>query len=172
MNVYIKLTVNYISGVLGLFLPFFNVRWTHVHHIHFYCFYFLSPLYRNLTAVLMVFINVDSDHFWRFNISNFNIIFRGGGGGGGGCCGDQKNEYMMKLLIFLGVIKNWSIFGRHFSRGGGGGTLIFSAYVGSGPASTNYPLKISGISSTPKIFEILATPQKNPILYLVLKKRP
>ena len=38
--------------------------------------------------------------------------------------------------------------------GGGGGTLIFSSYVGSGPAST-----VSEISSTPKIFEILATPQ-------------
>ena len=35
-------------------------------------------------------------------------------------------------------------------RGGGGGTLIFSVYVGSDPASTVYPQKISGISSTPK----------------------
>ena len=34
--------------------------------------------------------------------------------------------------------------------GGGGGTLIFSAYVGSDPASTLHPPKISGISSTPK----------------------
>ena len=34
--------------------------------------------------------------------------------------------------------------------GGGGGTLIFSAYVGSDPASTVHPKKISGISSTPK----------------------
>ena len=32
---------------------------------------------------------------------------------------------------------------------GGGGTLNFSAYVGSGPASTLYPKKISGISSNP-----------------------
>ena len=31
-----------------------------------------------------------------------------------------------------------------------GGTLIFSAYVGSDPASTVHPKKISGISSTPK----------------------
>ena len=31
-----------------------------------------------------------------------------------------------------------------------GGTLIFSAYVGSDPASTVHPQKISGISSTPK----------------------
>ena len=34
--------------------------------------------------------------------------------------------------------------------GGGGGTLIFYAYVGSDPASTVHPQKISGISSTPK----------------------
>ena len=37
-------------------------------------------------------------------------------------------------------------------QGGGGGrpTLIFSAYVGSDPASTIHPKKISGISSTLK----------------------
>ena len=32
----------------------------------------------------------------------------------------------------------------------GGGTLNFSAYVGSDPASTLHPRKISGISSTQK----------------------
>ena len=32
----------------------------------------------------------------------------------------------------------------------GGGTLMFSAYVGSDPASTVYPKKISGILSTPQ----------------------
>ena len=41
--------------------------------------------------------------------------------------------------------------------GGGGGTLTFSSYVGLGPASTVCCQKISGISSTPKIFEIFAT---------------
>ena len=35
-------------------------------------------------------------------------------------------------------------------EGGGGGTLIFSSYVGSGPASALQPQKISGISSTPE----------------------
>ena len=37
-------------------------------------------------------------------------------------------------------------------RGGGGGgvTLIFSSYGGSGPASTDHPMKISGISRTQK----------------------
>ena len=41
---------------------------------------------------------------------------------------------------------------RYPGRGGGGGegTLIFSAYVGSDPASTVQPKKISGISGTPK----------------------
>ena len=34
--------------------------------------------------------------------------------------------------------------------GGGGGTLIFSSYVGSGPASTVHPKKVSENSSTPK----------------------
>ena len=34
--------------------------------------------------------------------------------------------------------------------GGGGGTLMFSAYVGSDPAFTVHPQKISGISSIPK----------------------
>ena len=34
--------------------------------------------------------------------------------------------------------------------GEGRGTLIFSAYVGSDPASTVHPKKISGISNTPK----------------------
>ena len=37
--------------------------------------------------------------------------------------------------------------GREIARGE---TLIFSAYVGSGPASTVHPIKISGIPSTPK----------------------
>ena len=54
---------------------------------------------------------------------------------------------------------------------GGGGVLIFFSYVGSGPASTVHPKKISGIPSTPKLFEILATQKISPILYLGLKKR-
>ena len=44
---------------------------------------------------------------------------------------------------------------------GGGGTLNFSSYVGSDPASTVYPPKISGISDIhQKIFEILADPER------------
>ena len=47
-------------------------------------------------------------------------------------------------------------------RGGGprGGTLIFSSYIGSGPASTLHPKKISEISSTPKKYLKFLQPQK------------
>ena len=54
-----------------------------------------------------------------------------------------------------------------YGVGGGGGGVgglshFFSSYVGSGPASTVHPTKISGTSSTPK--------KNSPILYLDLKK--
>ena len=55
--------------------------------------------------------------------------------------------------------------------GGGGGNLIFSAYVGSDPASTVHPPKILEISSTPKkIFEIFATKKYPDSVYLSLEK--
>ena len=44
------------------------------------------------------------------------------------------------------VIKNH----RFAAQREGAGPLISSSYVGSGPASTLHPSKISGISSTPK----------------------
>ena len=54
-----------------------------------------------------------------------------------------------------------------------GGTLIFSAYVGSDPASTVHPKKnIRNFKHPKKIFEIVATPKNIPILYLDLKKDP
>ena len=53
-----------------------------------------------------------------------------------------------------------------------GGTLIFSSNVGSDPASTVHPQKISGISSTPKNIKILATPKNTQICTLTLKKDP
>ena len=53
-----------------------------------------------------------------------------------------------------------------------GGTLIFSSYVGSDPASTVHPKKTSGISSTPKKYWNFSNPKKYPILYIDLKKRP
>ena len=47
-----------------------------------------------------------------------------------------------------------AIKGKGYLRGGGGGgggvLSFFSAYVGSDPASSVHPKKITGISSTPK----------------------
>ena len=54
----------------------------------------------------------------------------------------------------------------------GGGVLNFFRIRRLGPSIYRSPPKISGISSTPKIFEILATPKNNPILYIDLKKDP
>ena len=55
----------------------------------------------------------------------------------------------------------------------GRGTLIFSAYVGSDPASTPFtPKKYQKFQAPKKIFEIFATPKNIPILYIYLKKRP
>ena len=52
-----------------------------------------------------------------------------------------------------GVNEFQVIIGVHrLSSPGEGGYSNFSAYVGSDPASTVYQKKISGISSTPKIF--------------------
>ena len=47
-----------------------------------------------------------------------------------------------------------------------GGTLIFSSYLGLGPASTVHPKKYQEFQVPQKIFEILATPKISPILYL------
>ena len=44
--------------------------------------------------------------------------------------------------------------------GGGGGTLIFSAYVGSDPASTVHPKNISGFQAPPKKSGISSNPKK------------
>ena len=42
--------------------------------------------------------------------------------------------------------------------GGGAGTLIFSSYVGSGPASTLHPQKYQEFQAPQKIFATLAAP--------------
>ena len=55
---------------------------------------------------------------------------------------------------------------------GGGGTLIIFFIRRLGPSIYRSPQKISGISSTPKIFEILANKKTLPILYLDLKRDP
>ena len=54
--------------------------------------------------------------------------------------------------------------------GGGGGYSNFFRIRRLGPSIYRSPKKISGISSTPKFFEILAPPKNIPILYLDLKK--
>ena len=72
----------------------------------------------------------------------------------------QKKKRITKALIRLRGSAGWSapvlfadprgqVFSREGPRGGGG-TLIFSPYVGSDPASALHPKIISGISSTPK----------------------
>ena len=54
-----------------------------------------------------------------------------------------------------------------------GGTLIFSAYVGSDLASTVHPKKISGISSTPKKYLKFYQPKKiSKFCTLTLEKDP
>ena len=54
----------------------------------------------------------------------------------------------------------------------GGGTLIFSSYVGSVPASTAHPQKnIRNFKHPKKIFEILPTPKKYPP-FCTLRKDP
>ena len=56
---------------------------------------------------------------------------------------------------------------------GGGGTLIFSSYVGSSPASTVHPKNIRNFNHPQKIFEIFSNPQKYPpFCNLILKKTP
>ena len=61
----------------------------------------------------------------------------------------------------------------HSPRGWGGGTHIFSANVGSGPASTVLPQKNLEFQATHKKNEILATTKKYPLLYtLTLRKDP
>ena len=56
--------------------------------------------------------------------------------------------------------------------GGGGGTLIFSSYVGSGPASTLHPKKYQEFQASKFFFEILAIPKIASILFLDIKKTP
>ena len=46
--------------------------------------------------------------------------------------------------------------------GGGGGSLFFSSYIGSGQASTIHPQKYQEFQAPQKIFEILATQQNIP----------
>ena len=69
-----------------------------------------------------------------------------------GCAKDVSNKY--------GVTPVYEAALKGETESSQGGTLIFSSYVGTGPISTVHTKRMSGISSTPKIIEILAT-QKN-----------
>ena len=54
-------------------------------------------------------------------------------------------------------------------RGGGGGTLIFSPYIGSGLASTIHPQKYQEFQALQKNIWNFSNPKKlSPILYLEL----
>ena len=108
-------------------------------------------LYRHFSRFLGRLLDFSSvwEGSWIWACGRGNIVW----GGGGGLTNSKW------LLACIGYHPQ-------------GGTLIFSAYVGSDPVSTVHQKKISEISSTPKIFEILATPKNIPILYLDLKKRP
>ena len=54
----------------------------------------------------------------------------------------------------------------------GGGTLIFSSYVGSDPASTVHPKKHEEFQAPQKNIKILATPKNTQFCTLTLKKDP
>ena len=100
----------------------------------------------------------------------FNHMYFFSGGGGGGLprplptldtrewCSYYGFTYatlllMVVMLHFLVMCVCPHGSSTSIPRGGGGaggGTLIFSAYVGSDPASTVHPKKVSEISSTPQ----------------------
>ena len=58
------------------------------------------------------------------------------------------------------------------SFGPQGDTLLFSPYVGSGPASTVHPKNIRNFKHPKKIFEILSTQKISPFCTLPLIKDP
>ena len=64
--------------------------------------------------------------------------------------GKGLTSWLLFVMFYCFFSLSHVVSSRGGGGGGGGGTLIFSAYVGSDPASTVHPKKISGISSTPK----------------------
>ena len=67
-----------------------------------------------------------------------------------GQAGYLLNRPRMSIYLKLQREERRAFSGCFSPKGGGGGTLIFSAYVGSDPASTLHHKKKSGISSIPK----------------------
>ena len=72
------------------------------------------------------------------------------------CCFYQGLGPEDNLIILLTTLLSIHS-GNGLSPGGGGGTLIFSAYIGSDPASTVHRQKYKEFQAPPEIFEILAT---------------
>ena len=71
------------------------------------------------------------------------------------------HTHLLFAIVLLGKLDDWLLYFNCIhdvmcllvlcgSSRRGGGTLIFSLYVGLGPASTIQPKQISGNSSTPK----------------------
>ena len=75
------------------------------------------------------------------------------------------------FALHSAVVEVQEMFSWHGSPRGGG-TLIFSAYVGSDPASTVHPKKYQEFQAPKKIFEILVTKKISQFCTLTLKKDP
>ena len=64
-----------------------------------------------------------------------------------GCYAWQFVSNLIQINVFEREVSNDR--SQDVEPGGGGGTLMFTSYVGMGPASTAYLIKISGISGIP-----------------------
>ena len=74
----------------------------------------------------------------------------------------RSRPVLLRKSIFL------LFFREETNPRGGGGYSIFSAYVGSDPASTVHPKNIRNLKHPQKIFEIFATPKNIPILNIFI----
>ena len=92
-------------------------------------------------------------------------------------CSSLKQPTYKSLCMLLAIRSLPHVLSLGESRGGGQGpgggvwgwgTLIFFSYVGSCPASTVQPQKISGISSTPKKYLKFWQPLKQYLLFCTL----
>ena len=82
---------------------------------------------------------------YKNDLNYLNMFFRG----------ETLDHFIYYVMLNPFSPWDWNVFRRFFtgecgSLPRGGGTLFFSAYVGSDPASIVNPPKISGISGTPK----------------------
>ena len=84
----------------------------------------------------------------------------------------KERFQLLCVSVEVDMKKTHNVLVKSSNPGGGGGTLIFSSYIGSGQASTVYPQKYQEFQAPKKNIWIFETPKKFPILYLDLKKRP